>query len=137
MRVTPDQLVANPARHGGEIKAAGLLGHARVKHHLEQQIAELIAQPIQVAASDGIGNLIGLLDRERRDADKILLPIPRAAGLRIAKGAHQPQECFQFATGLTQVASSPKRSRRCARMPAVAPQMLYGPKDNSQVSTST
>ena len=137
MRMAPDQLVANPACHRGEVEAAGLLGHAGMKHHLEQQVTELIAQSIEITAPDRVGDLVRLFDRERRDAGKTLLPIPRTAALRIAKGAHQAQQCLEFIAGGAQVASPTNSSRRFASIPAVAPQILYGPKDSSQLSTST
>ena len=125
MRVAPDQLVADAARHGGEIKAPGLLAQQRVKHHLEQQVAQLIAQAIQITAPDGVGNLVGLLDRKRRNAEKILFPIPRAAGCRVPQRAHERQQRLEFLAGAAQSDSSANTSRRFARMPAVAPQILY------------
>src|SRR5580692_267496 len=141
MRMAPDQLVPDPARHRGEVETSGLLGHARVKYHLKQQVTELVAQPIQVAASDGVRDLVRLLDRERGDRDKILLAIPRTAAFRIAQHSYQLQQRLEFVACGTQGASSSvswsNTSRRFASMPAVAPQMLYRPNDSSQVSTST
>src|SRR5256885_17025547 len=39
-----------------------LLGHAGVKHHLKQQVTELIAQRLALATLDGVGDLVGLLE---------------------------------------------------------------------------
>ena len=61
---------------------AGFLGHVRVVDDLQQQVAELVAQIVQVAARDGVGDLVGFLDRVGRDGRKILLDVPGAAGLR-------------------------------------------------------
>src|SRR5579863_10080233 len=137
VRMAPDQLVADAARHRGEIETTGLLRHACVEYDLEQQIAQLITQARQIAASDGVGDFVGLLDGKRRDADKILLPIPCAPGVRVAQRTHERQQCLEFLAGGAHAAAPANTSRRFARMPAVAPQMLYGPKDSSQVSTST
>ena len=66
---------------------AGFLGHARVKHDLEQQIAEFVLEIGHVAALDRVGDLIGFLDRVRRDRRESLRAYPirsrvgdRAAG---------------------------------------------------------
>ena len=46
---------------------AGFLGHLRVEHDLELQIAELVGERVHVVARDGVGDLIGFLDRVGRD----------------------------------------------------------------------
>ena len=55
------------------------LSHLRVIDNLQQQVAELVAQIVHIAARDGVGDLIGLLDRVGRDAGKVLLDVPRAS----------------------------------------------------------
>jgi hypothetical protein len=50
-----------------------------VKHHLQQQIAKLVAQIIEVTPFDGIRNLVGFLDGVRRNGGEVLRQIPRAA----------------------------------------------------------
>jgi hypothetical protein len=86
------QLVVNGGSDLGEVEPAALLGHAGVKHHLEQQIAELIAQVLSVATLDGVGDLVGLLDGVRRDAGEALLPVPGAPLLRVAQARHQLEQ---------------------------------------------
>ena len=54
-----------------------------VEDDLEQQVAELAAQLVVVSLVDGVGHLVGLLDRHRLDALVGLLAVPRAA----ARGA--------------------------------------------------
>ena len=74
-------LVADRRDHVGERERAGLLGHARVKHDLEQQVAELVLELAEVAALDRVGDLVRLLDRVRRDRRERLLEVPRATAL--------------------------------------------------------
>ena len=57
-----------------------------------EKIAQFILQPGQVFVLDGAGDLIGFLDRVRRDGGESLLDIPRAAGLRIAQPAHDVEQ---------------------------------------------
>jgi hypothetical protein len=52
------------------------LGHASVKHHLEQKIAEFVLEVSEIATRDRIGDFVGFLDRIGRDARKILLEVP-------------------------------------------------------------
>ncbi|OWK18270.1 hypothetical protein AJ88_03380 [Mesorhizobium amorphae CCBAU 01583] len=55
---------------------------------LQQEIAELFAQIVQVAARNGVRHLVGFLDRVGRNGRKILLDIPRAAGFRRPERRH-------------------------------------------------
>jgi hypothetical protein len=55
---------------------------------------------VQVGAVDGVGDLIGLLDRVGGDGGKILLDIPWTAGSWIAQGAHDRQKARQAAFGI-------------------------------------
>jgi hypothetical protein len=47
-----------------------------MEHDLQQQIAKLVAQIVEIVTGDGIGDLIGLLERVRRDGREILLEVP-------------------------------------------------------------
>jgi chemotaxis response regulator CheB len=76
-----------------------LLGHARVKHHLKQQIAELLAQMLAVAVFDGVGDLVRFLDGVGRDGAEGLLAVPRAAALGIAQPRHEREQCSHGALG--------------------------------------
>ena len=71
-----------------EIEVTGLFGHPGVKHHLEQQVSEFVAQMLHVVASDRIGDFVGFLDRVRCDRREVLLGVPGTARLRIAKLLH-------------------------------------------------
>ena len=68
--------------HVGEGEGAGLLGHAGVVDDLEEEVAELVAERGHVAAGDGVGDLVGLLDGVGRDRGEILLDVPGAAAPR-------------------------------------------------------
>ncbi len=81
MRMAPDQFLVDRLDDVAEIERALLLRHARVEDDLEQEIAELFAQVIEVAARDRVSDLVGFLDGVRRDGSEILLEVPRAAGL--------------------------------------------------------
>src|SRR6185312_9731275 len=79
MRMTPQQLVADGSGHRLEIELPRLAGDLRVEHHLKQQIAQFVLQVQGIAALDGGGDLVGLLDGVRRAAGGGLLPIPGTA----------------------------------------------------------
>ena len=87
VRMAPQHLVADRSRDVVERERAGLLGHARVKHDLEQQVAELVLELREVVALDRVGDFVGLFDRVRRDRRERLLEVPRAAALAIAQRA--------------------------------------------------
>ena len=73
-------------------KAPLLLRHAGVEDHLEQQVAEFVLQIREIAALDGVHDLVGFLERVGRDGREILLQIPGAAGPGRAQGRHDLQE---------------------------------------------
>jgi branched-chain amino acid aminotransferase len=105
MRVAPHHLVGNQARNVGKAEQAGLFGHAGMEHHLEQQVAQFGGQGREVAARDGVGDLIGLLDRIGRDGLEALRLIPRTAGTRRAQSAHDVEQAAQLAFGIVQGSS--------------------------------
>ncbi len=75
---------------------AGFLGHAGVEDHLEQQVSQFIPQILQVAALNGIGDLIGFFDRVGRYGAEVLLDIPGAAGLRVPEASHDREKAAQL-----------------------------------------
>ena len=70
MRMPPDHLARDRLDHVAERKRVLLLGHAGVIHHLQQEIAEFVAEVVEIAARDGVGDLIGFLDGVGRDASQ-------------------------------------------------------------------
>ena len=92
VRMAAHHLVADRSDDVGEGERALLLRHARMEHHLQQQVAQLVLQVAQVAAVDRIGDLVGLFDRVRRDAGEVLFDIPGATALRIAQARHDGEQ---------------------------------------------
>ena len=78
--------------HVAEIERALLLRHAGVEHDLEQEVAQFLAQVVEIAARDGVGDLVGLLERVGRDGREILLQVPRAAGAGRAQRRHDLEQ---------------------------------------------
>jgi hypothetical protein len=67
MRMPSDHFARDCFDHVAERKRLLFLGHAGMKYHLQQEIAELVPQIVQITAGDGIGDFIGFLDRVGRD----------------------------------------------------------------------
>ena len=88
MRMAADHLARDRLDHVAEGKGVLLFRHAGVIDDLQQEIAEFLAEIVEIAARDRVGDLIGLLDRVGRDRRKILLEVPRAAGDRRAQRRH-------------------------------------------------
>jgi len=84
MRMAPLHFVGDRLRDIVETKKTGFLSHAGMEHDLEQEIAELVFERRHVAALNGVGDLIGFLDRIGRDRREILFAVPRAALHRVA-----------------------------------------------------
>ena len=67
MRVAADHLVGDGGLNIGKSNKSSLFRHARVEHHLQQQIAEFVLERPPVRMLDGVGDFIGFLDRLGRD----------------------------------------------------------------------
>ncbi len=92
MGMPPDHLRGDGIDHVGEGEASVFLGHAGVIDDLQQEIAELILQRVEIVPRDGIGDLVGFLDGVWRDGREALLAIPRTSTLGIAQARHDAQE---------------------------------------------
>ena len=86
------ELLGDRLDHVAEIERALLLRHAGMEHDLEQEVAEFFAQIVEVAARDGVGDLVGFFERVGRDGREILLQVPRAAGAGRAQRRHDLDE---------------------------------------------
>ena len=84
MGVPGDHLVREAVGDSVEVECALLLGHPGMEHDLEEEVAQLFAKRAKIVARDGVGDLIGFLDRVRRDRREVLLDVPGTAALRIA-----------------------------------------------------
>ncbi len=83
----------------GEGEGAGLLGEAGVIDDLEQEVAELVLEIDEILALDGVGNLVGFLDRVGRDGAEGLLEIPGATGDGRSQRGHDLDEAGDVARG--------------------------------------
>jgi hypothetical protein len=82
------KLLGDRFDNAAEIERALFLGHAGMKRHLQQQIAELFTQIVEIIASDRVGNFVGFFKRVRCDGRKILLEVPRASRAGRAQRRH-------------------------------------------------
>src|SRR5581483_3098711 len=97
VRMPPHKLFRDCLHHVAEAEAALFLSQARVVHDLQQQVAEFLAQVLEIAALNRIGNLVGLLDGVARNAAEVLLQIPGAAGFRRPQRGHDLDEAGNIA----------------------------------------
>jgi hypothetical protein len=81
---------------------ARLLGHARVKRHLQKEIAEFVAQIGDIAALNRVSDFVCLFDRIGCDRRKVLLEIPGTAGDRRAQRGYDVDEGRDVTRGLDQ-----------------------------------
>ena len=85
-------LPANRFHHVLEVECLLLVSHLRVIDDLQQKIAKLLGKRRHVPSLDGVGDLIGFLDRIGSDGLEILLEVPRTAAAGPAQLAHDRQE---------------------------------------------
>jgi len=64
------------------------IGHARMEHDLQQQVAEFVLEVVEIATADRVRDLVGFLDGVGRDGREILLEVPRAAAAGRAQRRH-------------------------------------------------
>ena len=76
VRVPADELGLDVVGHAGEVAGAFFVEHEGEQHDLQQQVAELAVLRVQVAAGDGVGQLVDLLDGVADDVLRRLLAIP-------------------------------------------------------------
>src|SRR6476469_9377782 len=93
-RVPADHLRGDGVDNVGKGKASVLLRHARVIHDLQQEIAELIFERLEIASRDRVSDLVRLLNGVAPDRSKGLLAIPRTTRLRIAQSRHHTKQIF-------------------------------------------
>src|SRR5690606_19822081 len=94
MRMPRFHLVGDRACNVFERKVSSFFGDPRMKDDLEQQVAELATQLVDITARNGIGHLVSFLDGVRSDRLKRLCNIPFATELWVAKARHDREEAF-------------------------------------------
>ena len=92
MRMPPDHLGGDGLDHVAESERILLLGHAGMKHHLQQEIAQFVAEIVEIAARDGVGDFIGFLDGVGGDAGKVLFEVPRAPAAGRSQRRHDLEQ---------------------------------------------
>ena len=100
-----------------EIERALLLGHAGVERDLQQEVAELFAQVVEIAARNRVGDLVGFFERVGRDSE-ILLEVPRAAGAGRAQRRHDFEKPIDVAGCLHRRCPAPLGRRLPSTLPA-------------------
>ncbi len=98
MRVPADQLLGDVLERIGHRETALVRGDLRQEDALEEEVADLAAQGVVIAAVDRVEHLVGLLEHERSQRLERLLAIPRAA-VRPAKRPHDVDEALKLAPG--------------------------------------
>ena len=77
-----------------ETAASLFLEQEREEIDLEEQIAKLVQLLVRVAGEDGIGDLVGLLERVGNDRGRRLLTVPRTLATQAFGQFLQVEERF-------------------------------------------
>ena len=101
MRMAAQQLRHQVVHQFVEAEQLLLATELGVEDHLEQHIAELLADLRVVAALDRIDQLVTLFQCVRRDGGEALLEIPRATALGVAQPRHHGEQVGHAVTGFT------------------------------------
>ena len=91
MRMAIDQLVAQGIDRRRIVEGTGLLTQLGIEYDMQQQVADLLLDPLQIVVQNGICQLIGLLDGIVSQRIESLLPVP---GALLAQGVHHLQQAF-------------------------------------------
>ena len=92
MRVAVDHLLGDGGRHVGEAEGLGFVSDLGMVDDLKQQVAQFLLERRHVIALDGVGDLVGFLDRVRRDRLEGLVDVPGAAVLPVPQPGHDGEE---------------------------------------------
>ncbi|MNZ91440.1 hypothetical protein D3C78_1104270 [compost metagenome] len=92
VRMATDQLAGDAVDDPGKLEATLFTGQLAVVDHLEQQIAQLTLQVLEIAALDGVGHFVGFFEGVGDDACVGLLEVPRATVLRVTQAGHEVEQ---------------------------------------------
>ncbi|ESR27197.1 hypothetical protein N177_0176 [Lutibaculum baratangense AMV1] len=106
VRVAADHLLRDRLNDVCEGEGAFLLGHAGMEHDLQKEVAQLVAEIVEIMARDRVGHFVRLLDRVGRDRREVLLEVPRTAGAGRPQRGHDLEEAGDVAGGLHAVSWS-------------------------------
>ena len=79
MRVPPNSLAVIALSESATVKAPGVGADLREKDPFENEVADLAAQPIGIAAVDRVEHFVRFLEQEGAQRLERLLAIPRAS----------------------------------------------------------
>ena len=88
VRVAAHQFVVQRLKDVLDGEAARLCRELRVKQDLQEDIAELLAQRVDVVSVNGLQHFVGLLEETVPKGTMVLLAVPRTA-LRAAQSRHE------------------------------------------------
>ncbi len=88
MRMPADHLARDRLDHVAERERILFFRHAGMKHHLQQEIAELVTEVIEIAARNGVSDFMGFLDGVGGNGCEILFKIPRATAAGRSQHRH-------------------------------------------------
>src|ERR671918_1853564 len=116
MRVSPDELVVDPAGNRSKVAGTPLLEQKREERDLEEEISELVEELLVVARERGVRDLVRLLDGVRDDRGLGLRAVPRTIAPQplgqFLEIDERPLEAVAAAHAATRFRSRPARSRR-------------------------
>ena len=86
VRMAADHLLVHVGAHVVDVELAGIGSYLALQHHLQQHVAQLLAQVRDIGGFDGVHRLVCLFDHVVRDALVRLRAIPRASVRRAQRG---------------------------------------------------
>ena len=89
VRMAVYQFVAQGVGHIRIVERPGFLTQFGVEHHMQQQVTQLLLDPLHIVVGDGIGQFVSLLDGVAAQRVECLLAVP---GALAAQGVHHLQK---------------------------------------------
>ncbi len=99
MRVPAYEFAGNLIDDGVDIEAARFPGELSVKQNMQENIAELFGEPLEVIIFDRLEHFIDFLDEHRLKRIEVLLLVPWTA-IRTAQRRHDFDKFFELWPGL-------------------------------------
>jgi hypothetical protein len=95
MWMASDQLLHYGAHAVIECEPPFFARHLRMKNHLQQQIAELLAKICVIAGVDRRSDFVGFFDDTLAERSVVLLPVPRAS-IGSPETGHNAEQLLQW-----------------------------------------
>ena len=92
MGMPADHLRRNRVHHIAKREPIILGGHLRVIDDLQEQVAELVLQAVEILTRNRVSNLVSFLDGVGHDGREALLQVPRTSGLGVAQARHNREK---------------------------------------------